>query len=112
MELDKNYRMNELLMASTKEKIYNYERLDCDNSLTDDIELEYSKHRKQIELAVKIIQEEPYPEFIFYVGIDKESIPGKILITLNAQTNMKYYLHPGKQYHFEIVKDKIEKIIS
>jgi hypothetical protein len=111
MELDKNYRMNKLLIASNNEKIYNYERPDCDISLIDDIEPEYSKYQKQIEMAVKIIQEEPYQESIFYAGIDEKSIPGKILILVNAQTNMKYYLNPVKQYHFEIVKDRIERII-
>jgi hypothetical protein len=111
MELDKNYGMNKLLLASNNEKIYNYERPDCNNLLTDDIEPEYSKYQKQIEMAVKAVQEEPYLESIFYAGIDNKSIPGKILIMLNVQTNMKYYLHPVKQYHFEIVKDSIERII-
>jgi hypothetical protein len=111
MELNKNYGMNKVLITPSNEKIYNYEKPDCDNLLIDDSDPEYSKYQRQIEMAIKVIQEEPYLESIFYAGIDKKSTPGKILIRINAHTNMKYYISPVKQYYFEIGKDRIERII-
>jgi hypothetical protein len=111
MELDKSYGMNKVLIASSNEKIYNYEKPECDDLSIDDSEPEYSKYQKQIEMAINAIREEPYLESIFYAGLDKKSIPGKVLILINVLTNMKYYVvGPVKQYHFEIVKDRIKRI--
>jgi hypothetical protein len=110
MELDKNYSMNKVFITSSNKKM-DYEKPDCDNLLIDESDLEYLKYQRQIEMAIKTICEEPYLESIFYAGIDRESVPGKILIMINAHTNMKYYVFPVKQYHFEIINDKIERMI-
>jgi len=89
-----------------------YHKTDISSLEIDKSDDEFSFYEKYINLAITIVEQEPYLEKIYYAGIDRQKIQGKALIKIIAYRDLDYVCKniPVKFFYFELRDKKLVRI--
>lgn len=101
MELDGNYKMSRVLIEKSKLRV-KFKKPKTDALWINDSDLEYKEHSDNIRRAIEMVINEPYLESIVYAGVDRKISPGKVIIKITANRDIKFSTQRVKFYYFKM----------
>jgi hypothetical protein len=110
MYMDENYNLYRKKLDRDNPK-NEFKRPDKTSLVINESDNEFLIYRDKIKSAIKIVEKEPYLETIFYAGVDRERIPGKVLIKINAERDKNYAKYPIKFFYFEIKNRRLKRLL-